>query len=114
MKTETLTDIEILRRLAATIESRKAGDPASSYVAALFSKGHDAVLKKVGEEAVETLLAAKDGDKLHLVRETADLWFHCLVMLSWHGLGPGDVLAELQRREGVSGLDEKAARGAKR
>ena len=72
------------------------------------------VLKKVGEEAVETLLAAKDGDKLHLVRETADLWFHCLVMLSWHGLGPDDVLAELQRREGVSGLEEKAARGTKR
>ena len=114
MKPETLTDGEVLRRLAATIESRKGADSASSYVAALFAKGHDAVLKKVGEEAVETLLAAKDGDKLHLVRETADLWFHCLVMLSWHGLGPDDVLAELQRREGVSGLEEKAARGTKR
>lgn len=114
MKPEALTESEILRRLAATIESRKAADSGSSYVAALFAKGHDAILKKVGEEAVETLLAAKDGDKLHLVRETADLWFHCLVMLSWHGLGPDDVLAELQRREGVSGLEEKAARGTKR
>ncbi|MEO8003792.1 MAG: phosphoribosyl-ATP diphosphatase [Betaproteobacteria bacterium] len=114
MEPETLTSGEILRQLAATIESRKAADSASSYVAALFAKGHDAVLRKVGEEAVETLLAAKDGDKLHLVRETADLWFHCLVMLSWHGLGPDDVLAELQRREGVSGLEEKAARGTKR
>jgi phosphoribosyl-ATP pyrophosphohydrolase len=115
MKPEALTESEILSRLAATIESRKAAaDSGSSYVAALFAKGHDAVLKKVGEEAVETLLAAKDGDKLHLVRETADLWFHCLVMLSWHGLGPDDVLAELRRREGVSGLEEKAARGTKR
>jgi phosphoribosyl-ATP pyrophosphohydrolase len=79
-------------------------------VAGLFAKGHDAVLKKIGEEAAETLLAAKDGDKLHIVRETADLWFHCLVMLAWHGLGPDDVLAELQRREGISGVDEKNSR----
>jgi len=105
-----MTDADILRRLAETIESRKGGDPASSYVASLFSKGHDAILKKIGEEAAETLLAAKDGDKLHVVRETADLWFHCLVMLAWHGLGPNDVLAELKRREGISGVDEKASR----
>lgn len=103
-------DAEILRRLADTIAARKRADAGSSYVAGLFAKGHDAVLKKVGEEAAEVLLAAKDGDKLHIVRETADLWFHCLVMLAWHGLRPEDVLAELQRREGISGVDEKASR----
>ena len=105
-----MIDADILRRLAQTIESRKGADPASSYVAGLFSKGHDAILKKIGEEAAETLLAAKDGDKLPIVRETADLWFHCLVMLAWHGLGPDDVLAELKRREGISGVDEKKSR----
>ncbi len=105
-----MIDANILRRLAEIIESRKQGDPGDSYVASLFAKGHDAVLKKVGEEAAETLLAAKDGDKLHIVRETADLWFHCLVMLAWHGLGPDDVLAELRRREGISGIDEKLSR----
>jgi len=105
-----MIDANILRRLAEIIESRKQGDPKDSYVASLFAKGHDAVLKKVGEEAAETLLAAKDGDKLHIVRETADLWFHCLVMLAWHGLGPDDVLAELGRREGISGIDEKSSR----
>lgn len=106
-----MTDPVVLQRIADTIEARRNAAPGSSYVASLFAKGHDAVLKKVGEEAAETLLAAKDGDKLHIVRETADLWFHCLVMLAWHGLGPEDVLAELQRREGVSGIDEKASRG---
>jgi phosphoribosyl-ATP pyrophosphohydrolase len=105
-----MIDADILRRLSETIGSRKDADPADSYVASLFSKGHDAILKKVGEEATETLLAAKDGDRLHLVRETADLWFHCLVMLAWHGLGPDDVLAELRRREGISGVEEKKAR----
>jgi phosphoribosyl-ATP pyrophosphohydrolase len=105
-----MIDVDILRRLTETIESRKGADPGSSYVASLFSKGHDAILKKIGEEAAETLLAAKDGDKLHIVRETADLWFHCLVMLAWHGLGPDDVLAELKRREGISGMDEKKSR----
>jgi phosphoribosyl-ATP pyrophosphohydrolase len=105
-----MNDSDILRRLASAIESRKEADPASSYVASLFAKGHDAVLKKIAEEAAETLLAAKDGDKLHLVRETADLWFHCMVMLAWHGLGPDDVLAELKRREGISGVDEKKSR----
>ena len=106
-----MNDREILARLAQTIESRMSGDAATSYVASLKAKGHDAVLKKVSEEAAETLLAAKDGDKLHLVRETADLWFHCLVMLAWHGLGPDDVLAELRRREDISGIDEKKNRG---
>jgi phosphoribosyl-ATP pyrophosphohydrolase len=108
-----MIDANILRRLAETISSRKGADPSSSYVAALLSKGEDAILRKVGEEAVETLLAAKEGDKLHLVRETADLWFHCLVMLAYHGLGPDDVLAELRRREGISGIDEKAGRNRK-
>jgi phosphoribosyl-ATP pyrophosphohydrolase len=105
-----MIDASILTRLAQTIETRKGADPASSYVAQLLGKGNDAILKKIGEEAAETLLAAKDGDKLHIVRETADLWFHTLVMLSFHGLGPDDVLAELRRREGISGIDEKAAR----
>jgi phosphoribosyl-ATP pyrophosphohydrolase len=105
-----MMDADILRRLAQTIESRKGADPTDSYVAGLFAKGHDAILKKIGEEAAETLLAAKDGDKLHIARETADLWFHCLVMLAWHGLGPDDVLAELKRREGMSGVDEKKSR----
>lgn len=105
-----MIDPGILQRLAETIASRKSAEAGESYVASLFSKGQDAILKKVGEEATETLLAAKDGDKLHLVRETADLWFHCLVMLAWHGLGPDDVLAELRRREGISGIDEKRSR----
>jgi phosphoribosyl-ATP pyrophosphohydrolase len=105
-----MIDANILRRLAQTIESRRGTDPGSSYVSNLFAKGQDAILTKVAEEAAETLLAAKDGDKLHLVRETADLWFHCLVLLAWHGLGPDDVLAELRRREGISGIDEKLSR----
>jgi phosphoribosyl-ATP pyrophosphohydrolase len=103
-------DAEILRRLADTIEDRKGANAENSYVAGLFAKGHDAVLKKIGEEAAEVLLAAKDGDKLHIVRETADLWFHCMVVLAWHGLRPEDVLAELQRREGISGVSEKVSR----
>jgi phosphoribosyl-ATP pyrophosphohydrolase len=99
-----------LERIAAIIEERRNSDPQKSYVARLLSEGEDAVLKKIGEEATETVLAAKGGDRLHLVRETADLWFHCMILLARHGLGPGDVLAELHRREGISGLDEKAAR----
>jgi len=102
---------ETLERLAATIEARRGADPASSYVAGLLASDDDAVLKKIGEEATETVLAAKSGDRLSIVRETADLWFHTLVMLARHGLGPQDVLAELHRREGISGIDEKAARG---
>ena len=105
-----MTDPTILQRLSATIAERKGANATNSYVAGLFAKGHDAILKKVAEEAAESLLAAKDGDKLHLVRETADLWFHCLVMLAWHGLTSDDVLAELRRREGISGVDEKASR----
>lgn len=105
-----MIDANVLQRVAETIEARKRADPGTSYVAKLFSKGHDAILKKIGEESAETLLAAKDGDKLHLVREVADLWFHCLVLLAYHELNPDDVLAELHRREGISGIDEKAAR----
>ena len=101
---------ETLERIAAIIEERRGSDPAKSYVARLLVEHEDAVLKKIGEEATETVLAAKSGERLHLVRETADLWFHCMILLARHGLGPGDVLAELHRREGISGLDEKAAR----
>src|SRR5438270_14065167 len=101
---------ETLERIASIIEERKRSDPVKSYVARLLSEGEDAVLKKIGEEATETVLAAKSDDQLHLVREIADLWFHCMILLARHGLGPGDVLAELHRREGISGLDEKAAR----
>lgn len=101
---------DVLARVAATIERRKSADPRDSYVAALFAKGEDAMLKKIGEEATETVMAAKDGDKIRLTGEVADLWFHCLVLLARHGLGPADVLRELARREGVSGHAEKAAR----
>jgi len=101
---------EALERIAATIEDRKKAGPEKSYVAQLLGEDEDAVLKKIGEEATETILAAKGGDRLRLVRETADLWFHCMILLARHGLGPGDVLAELYRREGISGVDEKAAR----
>jgi phosphoribosyl-ATP pyrophosphohydrolase len=104
------TSPDVLDRLAAAIATRLYADPASSYVAALIAKGDDAVLKKIGEEATETVMAAKDGDKLRITAEVADLWFHCLVLLARHGLGPGDVRAELARREGISGLAEKAAR----
>ena len=105
-----MTDTDILERLSATIASRKGADPATSYVAKLLHKGQDAILKKIGEEATETVLASKDNDAEHIVREVADLWFHTLVMLSWHGLSHQDVLAELARREGLSGLEEKARR----
>lgn len=107
-----MIDPNVLNRIAETLEARKGAEPGSSYVASLYAKGQDAILKKIGEEATETVLAAKGGDKLALVRETADLWFHCLVMLAHAGLGPDDVLAELRRREGISGIDEKAARKA--
>ena len=102
---------EILDRLAATIAQRKGADPSSSYVAKLLAS-EDAILKKIGEEATETVMAAKDGDRLRIVAEVADLWFHCLVLLGRHGLGLDDVRAELARREGTSGIAEKAARKA--
>jgi phosphoribosyl-ATP pyrophosphohydrolase len=107
---DSRNDDDVLSRIAATIEARRGADPASSYVAALFAKGDDAMLKKIGEEATETVMAAKDGDKIRIAAEIADLWFHCLVVLARHGMGPADVLAELARREGVSGHREKASR----
>jgi phosphoribosyl-ATP pyrophosphohydrolase len=101
---------DVLQRLTATIVARRSADPATSYVATLFAKGDDAMIKKIGEEATEAVMAAKDGDRLRLTAEIADLWFHCLVVLVRHGLGPADVCAELARREDISGLEEKAAR----
>lgn len=103
---------DTLARLAQVIEARKAGDPDKSYVARLFHKGHDAILKKIGEEATETVMACKDGDAKKIVGEVADLWFHSMLALSAHGLAPADVLAELERREGQSGLEEFASRKA--
>lgn len=105
-----MNDALFLEQLADTLESRKTADPSTSYVAKLFYAGTDAVLKKIGEEATETILAAKSGDKQHLVRETADLWFHSMIMLVQAGLRPSDVIKELKRREGTSGLAEKVAR----
>lgn len=101
---------DVLARLAEVVAQRRGGDPDKSYVARLFGKGTDAILKKIGEEATETVMAAKDGDRQKLVYEVADLWFHCLIALEAFDLKPADVLAELQRREGLSGLEEFAAR----
>ena len=110
------TSNDSLARLAEVLESRKLGDPDKSYVARLFAKGPDAFLKKVGEEATEVVMAAKDvdhgADKSKLVYEVADLWFHSMVALSYYGLTPADVIIELERREGLSGLEEKALRKA--
>jgi phosphoribosyl-ATP pyrophosphohydrolase len=104
----------VLDRVAATIEARKGADPSSSYVAKLFAKGDDAILKKIGEEATETVMAAKDarvsGDASKVLYECADLWFHSLVLLAQFNLSPQQVLDELARREGLSGLEEKASR----
>ena len=108
-----MTSNDTLARLAEVIEARKSGDPDKSYVARLFHKGTDAILKKIGEEATETVMAAKDGDARKLVHEIADLWFHSMLALSAFGLKPADVLAELERREGMSGLEEFAARKLK-
>lgn len=102
----------VLANLADVIDSRRGGDPATSYVARLLAKAPDGVLKKIGEEATETVMAAKDGATDRIVAETADLWFHCLVMLAHYNLRPEAVLAELQRRAGTSGIEEKAARKA--
>ncbi|MCK5382177.1 MAG: phosphoribosyl-ATP diphosphatase [Gammaproteobacteria bacterium] len=101
---------DTLVKLAEVIEARKTASADESYVAGLFEKGMNTILKKIGEEAAETIVAAKEDDDTQLVYETADLWFHTLVMLSARGLGPEDVLAELERRFGLSGLAEKAAR----
>lgn len=101
---------DVLQRLASVIASRRGGDPERSYVARLLARGNDAILKKIGEEATETVMAAKDGVPERIVAETADLWFHCLVMLEFHGIAANEVLAELARREGLSGIEEKASR----
>ena len=103
----------ILKELAAVIESRRGGDPDASYVARLLDRGEDAILKKIGEEATETVLAAKDGSPERIIAETADLWFHCLIMLAHYRLAPEQVLQELTRRAGTSGIEEKAARKAR-
>ena len=101
---------DILKKLAEALEARKTAAPDSSYVAGLYAKGLDAILKKIGEEATETVLAAKTGEREKIIHETADLWFHTLILLAQTGLKPDDILAELDRRFGVSGLDEKASR----
>ena len=101
---------DILKELSEVLEQRKSAAPDSSYVAKLYAKGLDAILKKIGEEATETVMAAKDGNKEHIVYETADLWFHTLVLLSQQGLTADDVLNELARRFGISGIEEKANR----
>ena len=105
-----MSDADIVARLGSTIADRLKADPKASYVANLAAKGQDAILRKLLEEATETLLASKEGDKLHLIRETADLWFHSIVLLAWHGARPEDVFAELARREGTSGIEEKKSR----
>ena len=106
------TSQDSLARLAAVIATRRGGDPTKSYVARLFSKGPDAILKKIGEEATEVVMAAKDGDRKRIVAEVADLWFHTMLALAAFDLAPADVLAELERREGLSGLEEFALRKA--
>ena len=108
-----MSDSTILCHLADVIEARKDADPSASYVAKLLHDGEDKILKKVAEESAEVLMASKDGDKPHVVREVAGLWFHCLVLLAHHGMRPEAVLDELQRREGISGIHEKASRKAK-
>lgn len=105
-----MAERDVLERLEAAIAARRGADPASSYVASLNAKGLDHILKKVAEEAVEAVIASKEGERGQIVHETADLWFHCLVMLAWHGIPAAEVLAELERREGRSGLEEKASR----
>ena len=113
MTPSQVTSQDFLAHLAAVIESRKpevGGDPAASYIARLFSKGNDAILKKIGEEATEVVMAGKDGDAQKVIYEVADLWFHSMIALAAFGLKPADVLAELARREGLSGLEEFALR----
>ena len=105
-----MIDLEVIHRVNETLQSRKGAAPESSYVASLYAKGTDAICKKVAEEAAETIMAAKDGDRLHLVREVCDLWFHSLVLLTHFDLGVDDVMVEFRRREGISGIDEKKSR----
>ncbi len=104
---------DVLQQLAEVLEQRKQQSPETSYVASLYSKGLNTILKKIGEEATETVIAAKEGDHKQIVYEMADLWFHCMVLLAQQGLGPDDIMQELQRRFNLSGLDEKAQRQQK-
>lgn len=106
-----MIDMEVLHRIQTTLIERKSAEPDSSYVSSLYAKGTDTICKKVAEEAAETIMAAKDGDRLHLVRETCDLWFHSMVLLTHMGIGVDDVMVEFRRREGISGIDEKKSRG---
>lgn len=108
-----MIDIEVLRRVSDTLAERKLADPDASYVSSLYTKGTEAICKKVAEEACETVMAAKDGNLLNIVWEVTDVWFHTLVLLHHHGLSLDDVLAEFRRREGVSGIDEKRSRTVK-
>ena len=107
-----MIDLEVIHRVQATLRERKGSAPDSSYVASLYAKGTDAICKKVAEEAAETIMAAKDGDRLHLVWEVTDLWFHSMVLLAQFGLSVDDVMSEFRRREGISGVDEKKSRTA--
>ncbi|MDD3380840.1 MAG: phosphoribosyl-ATP diphosphatase [Rugosibacter sp.] len=108
-----MIDIEVMHRLQKTLQERKTAAPDSSYVAGLYAKGVDSICKKVAEEAAETIMAAKDGDRLHLVNEVTDLWFHSMVLLAQFDVGFEDVVAEFLRREGISGIDEKKSRASK-
>jgi len=102
---------EVLVRLSATLASRRTADPATSYTAQLFAKGPDAILKKIGEECAELIMAGKDGKQLQIVRESTDVVYHVMVLLAFFGLSIEDVMIEMRRREGISGIDEKKARG---
>ena len=104
---------DILHRLSETLASRKHADPEKSYTAKLFAEGPDSILKKIGEESAELIMAAKDGKRLHIVRESTDVIYHILVLLAFFDMGIEDVSQEMRRREGISGIDEKAARGKK-
>lgn len=105
-----MKELTIIHRLAKTIELRKNSDVDSSYVAKLLTGKHEELLKKIAEEATEVILASKDGNKKHITHEVADLWFHCLILLAHHDLKPDNILVELERREGISGINEKASR----
>ena len=107
-----MIDLEVVHRIQATLLERKGAAPDSSDVASLYAKGTDAICKMVAEEAAEVIMAAKDGDRLHIVREVTDLWFHSMILLAQFGIGVDDVMVEFRRREGISGIDEKKGRDA--
>ena len=105
-----MIDLKVIHRVQQTLLERKGAAPDSSYVASLYAKGTEAICKKIAEEGAEVIMAAKDGDRLHLVREVCDLWFHSLVLMTHMGIGVDDVMVEFRRREGISGIDEKRSR----